>query len=745
MRDVYSLQEQEVGEFLRTRERSFQHVTDIEWKDLTGTKPTLEKRFQQPPDILKIKANGTWVSACDATFRDPKQFVPGTLKFCLQFWETILKNHPEKHELLGWLRGVKIEQYLNTYTDSAFNGQRVHGFYPPQHRAKNLVPDKFTDWVTQEIQEWESRGIIIRETTQIRAEVICPLSVEPNKPRLIYDARYINLFFKDKKFSMDGVGKWPEVGWRGMYMFSVDHKSGYHHVPLHYSAWKFFGLKWEGIVYMCTTLNFGWKLAPFIYHTLTEATCMYVRELIRIPALAWLDDIAGANTNSTRQEQPVVQWKAANRAVFTYSMVLYKAGYFLSLNKSALKPTQSLRYLGIVTDSKAERFFVPQDRIDNLMRLIISMLHKGWAYYQELEKCVGKCRSMSIAVPCAILYTREQYTQLRLHERKGGSIILGTTLREELGIWLQLGNHKALINGSRWYNAEHYVVTNGGTGYTDASGRRWGGLIRTPEKTFVSAADFGEDMLAYHIGQKEAVGLRNVLVGFVESTPTIKGKLFVIFVDNEGLFYILEKGGSTRDTITTNICKELFWLQINNECVFKYKWTPTHLNQADGLTREDPNNDVRLEREVFLELNHKYGPFQMDLMASAANVQADVQGNKLPFYSQYYTQEAQGTDVFSVNVQKGPGSKSNKANNYCFPPLKMVGLVLKHLRECKARCVIIAPEVQAAWYPGLMEACLSKRVIAEPFQKGAFQKFCKGEIRPFQSKFRMTAFLVHFR
>ena len=189
-----------MGEFLRIRERSFQHVTDIEWKDLTGTKPTLEKRFQQPPDVLKVKANETWVSACDATFRDPKQFVPGTLKFCLQFWETILKNHPEKHELLGWLRGVKIEQYLNTYTDSAFNGQRMHGFYPPQHRAKNLVPTR----VTQEIQEWERRGIIIRETTQIRAEVICPLSVEPNKPRLIYDACYINLFFNFRQKVLHG-------------------------------------------------------------------------------------------------------------------------------------------------------------------------------------------------------------------------------------------------------------------------------------------------------------------------------------------------------------------------------------------------------------------------------------------------------------------------------------------------------------------------------------------------------------
>ena len=113
--------------------------------------------------------------------------------------------------------------------------------------------------------------------------------------------------------------------------------------------------------------------------------------------------------------------------------------------------------------------------------------------------------------------------------------------------------------------------------------------ISTPAKTFVSAADFGEDMLAYHIRQKEPAGLRNVLVEFVESTPTIKGKLFVIFIDNEGLFnMILDKGGSTRDTITTNICNELVWLQINNECVFKYKLTPTHLNLGRWADKKGP-------------------------------------------------------------------------------------------------------------------------------------------------------------
>ena len=118
---------------------------------------------------------------------------------------------------------------------------------------------------------------------------------------------------------------------------------------------------------------------------------------------------------------------------------------------------------------------------------------------------------------------------------------------------IQLGNHKALINGSRWYSAEHYVLTNGCTIYTNASGRRWGGSYKNTGK----------------------VGLRNVL-------------LFVILIDNEVLFYILEKGGSTRDTITTNICNELVWLQINNECVFKYKLTPTHLNLGRWADKKGP-------------------------------------------------------------------------------------------------------------------------------------------------------------
>ena len=115
-----------------------------------------------------------------------------------------------------------------------------------------------------------------------------------------------------------------------MFMFSVDHKSRYHYVALHPSAWEYFGMEWEGVVYMATTLTFGAQFSPYCYHKLTEATIRYVRALTLAPSLAWLDDIWGANAATTRGLSEVGQWQSANRVRFVLCIVRYSAGYFLS-------------------------------------------------------------------------------------------------------------------------------------------------------------------------------------------------------------------------------------------------------------------------------------------------------------------------------------------------------------------------------------------------------------------------------
>ena len=563
--------------FLQARLEKFQSVGCVSWVDSTEFAPKLVKKFSPPPDTSKVLEKSLNVSACDASIRNPAEFVPGSVHFCHEFWEKkILVSCPNKLEMLSWIRdGVKIEPYLNTHTNEVFNGKRVYGHYPPPYAQQNRVPAEFFPWVRSEISKWERNGVIVRQSESLRASVILPLTIEPKKPRLIHDAQYLNLFLKDVPFSMDGVGKIPQAGWLGMFMFSVDHKSGYHHVGLHHSAWEYFGLEWEGVIYMATTLTFGCKLSPYIYHSLTEASLSYVRSLTLAPSLAWLDDIWGGNSAISRKLSSLAQWQSANRVLYILLQVLYSAGYFLSLDKSVLRPTYVIRFLGIMTDSRRGRFWVPADKVENLVSLISQILSVGHAKFEELEKCVGKCRSMAVAVPCAILYTREQYAALsKLSKQgRGSSIRVVGSLQDELLMWLQLGDSKSLVNGSAWFSSEHFMV-EAGTGFTDASGRRWGGFIRSIEGKFEAAADFEDHMLSYHIGQKEAVGLCNVLKGFVRSTTlTLKGKLFIINIDNQGLFEILAKGGSSMDTITTDICKELFWIQVFQESHFKFQCT----------------------------------------------------------------------------------------------------------------------------------------------------------------------------
>jgi len=249
-------------------------------------------------------------------------------------------------------------------------------------------------------------------------------------------------------------------------------------------------------------------------------------------------------------------------------MVLYLAGYFLNLEKSVLRPTLLIRFLGIMADSQKGKFFVPVDRVQNLVGIVQRILSKDRLSFKELERCVGKCRSMAIAVPCAILYTREQYAALK--RQVGGKstacveIKLTKGLREELSMWLELGAKSSLVNGAKWLQAEHCIVQSGGTGFTDASGRRWGGFIQTKEGRFEAAADFEDGMLPYHIGQKEALGLQNVLMGFILSAKQdLRGKMFTIHIDNQGCLIFWKEGAPRTTCLQRAYAKNFFGLRCH--------------------------------------------------------------------------------------------------------------------------------------------------------------------------------------
>ena len=103
----------------------------------------------------------------------------------------------------------------------------------------------------------------------------------------------------------------------------------------------------------------------------------------------------------------------------------------------------------------------------------------------------------------------------------------------------------------------------------------------------------------------------------------------------------------------------------------------------------------------------------MDLMASSANVNHNLWGEPLLFFSRYFDEKAQGTDVFHQQLY-------NLQEMFCFPPFPMIPKLLKHLQQQKVSCVLLVPKILASWRNLLNCATLAYVLIANPYEDKAF-------------------------
>ena len=100
---------------------------------------------------------------------------------------------------------------------------------------------------------------------------------------------------------------------------------------------------------------------------LTEKVACYVRKVTIAPLLTWIDDNWGANAVSSKFLPACDQLSSARRVCYVTLMIMFHAGYFVNINKSVLEPHTLVRHLGIMVHSGENFFFVPQDRVDDLV------------------------------------------------------------------------------------------------------------------------------------------------------------------------------------------------------------------------------------------------------------------------------------------------------------------------------------------------------------------------------------------
>lgn len=305
--------------------------------------------------------------------------------------------------------------------------------------------------------------------------LVMPLTLEPTKPRLCNDNRFLNLWIKDTAFKLDSLTALPRYVYPNFYQTVCDDKSGYDHILLCTDSRSFFGFQWAGW-YFVSSIPFGWKSSAYIYYSTGLLSSHYFRSL-SIPCSLYIDD---RHTEELRipPQSPVYErmsslkrsFAAASSAVFIVCYTFIGLGYFLGLSKSILIPRQAVPYLGFMVNSVKQAFLLLEGKKRQFCHLIRFVLGSDSIDLKTLQRLFGKCISFALAVPGARLFTNEINLAISKAARSSCPIPLSGSLMLEIESWTFLESWEDFLP---WRSEFHRQVVL----YSDASPFTWGAVL----------------------------------------------------------------------------------------------------------------------------------------------------------------------------------------------------------------------------------------------------------------------------
>lgn len=641
-------------------------------------------------------------------FRDPESFVAGNLHCHYGFWEFIARSAPcdLANSVLTWIRDfVNIFDFFQPFKGQ-FKGERFNSDIPPARIfANNPSCESFADFVNESIAAGLKSGAISLwgKVGNSPPHLVMPLTIEPSKPRLCHDNRFLNLWIKDSPFRLDNLAMIPRYVSKGSFQSVCDDKSGYHHILLSPDSRKFFGFQWNGYYYVSNAIPFGWKSSAYIYHSTGLLATHYFRS-IGIPCLLYIDDrhngeISFSRVTPVYAALPSDRERAfarASSAIFIVCYTLSFLGYFIGLKKSILVPRQCVPYLGFGIDSVRQAFTLLEDKRLKFIALVELILSSNTVDVRTLQRFAGKCISFSYAVPGARLFTNEVNLAISRGLRSSRQLRVAGPLLEEVQHWTFLRSWHGCLP---WLKESHAQIQLA----SDASSFAWGGVLG-PYSEPVSIRDYWPlSDLGHNIAVKETLALVNVLEAFSHS---VQGHRVDVFTDSQALIRSWNRQGAKSHQLSDAL-KKLFWLSTSHFFQLNLFYVPSALNPADPPSRSLSLQDSKLSGDPWRRIQSEFGPHSADLMALPSNVQVSLDGSPLPFFSPYPIAGSAGVNLFAQSPALLPAIFSNP---YAFPPISLIPQVHRYLRESSVQqYTLCVPDItpRQFWWP-----CFSSQAAA---------------------------------
>ena len=170
------------------------------------------------------------------------------------------------------------------------------------------------------------------------------------------------------------------------------------------------------------------------------------------------------------------------------------------------------------------------------------------------------------------------------------------------------------------------------------------------------------------IVQKEALA---ILYSLKALRGSISNSRVDCRVDNISVIHAWNHQGC-KDRALSNIIKEIHEVCLELNILLVLSFVPSKENIADLPSRTLSSSDAMLASSEWEILESKWGPHSIDLMALDSNTQRDNSGVPLRHFSPWPSDLAEGVNVFAQSLDPAE-------NSYVFPPLVLVGSILRFL------------------------------------------------------------------
>ena len=508
---------------------------DLKWCDING-EPLSFVGPTVPPQL--VVRDPSLANLAQLRFRNPDSFQASSLHNHVDFWENLISSTgyscPQVSLLQIIREGVKVYDFFRPFKGN-FKGRRYDSAVPPVSVFPNSpCCRQFYDFIDSTILDWVSQGVIKVHGLVGACStpyLVLPLTVEPTKPRLCHDERFLNLWTRDLPFKLDHLPDLPRYVLPGHFQTTFDDKNGYQHLKIHPDSQEFFSFSWRGYYFSFCTLPFGWKASAFLYHNFGLVVTSAARSL-GVPVSQYVDDrhVGQLFSSSLAVYQPCRQLALA--AAFILLSLLVSAGYFINLAKSSPLPSTSVRFLGFISDSILQAFLVPLDKKDKFKALRQELLGSSSAPVKSLQRFAAKALLFSLAIPACKLYVREVFKAISTVAKNSKLVVpIRGPLRQELQEWALLDNWSGHLP---WRSEHHLFVTL----FTDASQRAWGAVL-VRDGASQQIRDYWLDH-ERDINVLEARALYNALSSFF---PSIRNARIDVWTDNVTLQAAWENGG----------------------------------------------------------------------------------------------------------------------------------------------------------------------------------------------------------